>query len=352
MATIEVVSDPNPRCLEVFDAVIDVRSPMEFDQDHLPGAINLPVLGNEERALVGSVYVQESKFQARRIGAALVARNVAHHLEGPLAEKPGSFRPLIYCWRGGQRSAAMATILSQVGWRTAVLTGGYKTYRKYVREQLHEQETSAKLVLLDGRTGSGKTTVLRRLRDEGLQVLDLEALAQHRGSLFGALDAAQPSQKLFESRLLATLSTCDLTRPILVEAEASKIGDRALPAGLWKVMLRAPKIVLKAPASERARYLAMTYSDVGLNLPRIREALARLPLKLSVKTRERWQSLAKEGALEPLAAQLIKSHYDPAYDRVSRRGGAILDTIAIPDLEPRSIDLAVERVAELVSQLR
>lgn len=211
--------------LAKFDAIIDVRSPGEFAEDHVPGAENLPVLDDAERAQVGTIYVQESRFLARRIGAAHVARNIARHLETALADRPASFRPLIYCWRGGQRSNAMATILSQVGWPVSLLVGGYKTYRRVVQARLYDGEAALRFVLLDGHTGSAKTEILGRLAARGAKVLDLEGLAEHRGSLFGALAGrSQPSQKLFESRLIQALDRLDPGLPIIVEAESSKIG--------------------------------------------------------------------------------------------------------------------------------
>jgi tRNA 2-selenouridine synthase len=194
-----------------FDLVVDVRTPGEFALDHVPGAVNLPVLSDAERAEVGTVYVQESRFKARRIGAAYLARNVARHLETALVDRPGSFRPLLYCWRGGMRSNAMAQILAQVGWRTAVLAGGYRTYRREVTARLYDASPTFLAVVLDGPTGAGKTAILHRLAARGVQVLDLEALAEHRGSLLGALPGrAQPSQKLFESRVLAALGRSTL----------------------------------------------------------------------------------------------------------------------------------------------
>lgn len=183
-----------------FDDIIDVRSPAEFAEDHIPGAINLPVLDDAERARVGTIYKQDSPFRARKIGAALVAANAARHLQGPLAERPGGWQPLVYCWRGGQRSGSFASILSQIGWRVELVSGGYKAYRSLVVAALYDQPFPCPVILLDGNTGSAKTELLHRLAARGVQVLDLEGLANHRGSLFGAMAGGQPSQKSVQIR--------------------------------------------------------------------------------------------------------------------------------------------------------
>lgn len=189
-----------------FDAVIDVRSPAEFADDHIPGAINLPVLDDAERARVGTIYKQVGPFEARKVGAALVSRNVARHLDEHFADKPKGYRPLVYCWRGGQRSGSLAIILTQIGFRATLLAGGYKTYRHEVMDGLRELTPKLRLWVLAGRTGSGKTRVLRALAAAGEQVLDLEGLACHRGSLLGAEPGCpQPPQRLFESRLFERL---------------------------------------------------------------------------------------------------------------------------------------------------
>jgi tRNA 2-selenouridine synthase len=351
MSDIQTVTTVDRETLSGFDAVIDVRSPSEFAEDHIPGAVSLPVLDDEERAKVGTIYVQDSRFRARRIGAALVARNVARHLETALADQPGGFRPLIYCWRGGQRSGAMATILAQVGWRTAVIAGGYKTYRRHVKARLYDDTSALRLVLLEGRTGSGKTEVLSRLAARGVQTLDLEALAGHRGSVFGAVAGQpQPSQKMFESRLLAALEELDPARPIVVEAEASKIGERMTPPTLWKAMGEAPRILLGAPLAARARYLAREYADVIADRPTFDAALERLPGNMSRKTLESWRAFADAGDLEALAAGLMEVHYDPAYDRAARKDPRPrLGAIEIPDLAPAELEAAADAVAALVA---
>jgi len=183
-----------------YGTIIDVRSPGEFALDHVPGAINLPVLTDAERAEVGTIYVQESRLKANRIGAAYVARNIAGYLVGELADMPQTFAPLVYCWRGGSRSESMATILSRVGWRTSLLVGGYRTYRRHVQARLYDETWPLNLVLLDGDTGTGKTEILGRLAARGLQTLDLEGLAGHRGSLFGGLPGRRSRIRRASSR--------------------------------------------------------------------------------------------------------------------------------------------------------
>jgi tRNA 2-selenouridine synthase len=354
MSEIQVVSAVDAQTLAAFDAIIDVRSPSEFAEDHVPGALSLPVLDDVERAQVGTIYVQDSRFRARRLGAALVARNVARHLETALADKPGDFKPLVYCWRGGQRSGAMATILAQVGWRTAVLAGGYKTYRRSVKTRLYDDEPALKLLLLDGRTGSGKTEILGRLAARGVQVLDLEGLAGHRGSVFGGhIGRPQPSQKMFESRLLTALDALDLSRPIVAEAEASKVGDRMVPPAVWKAMGAAPRIQLSAPLCERARYITGHYADVIADRAAFEAALARLPVYPGRKALAAWRALADAGDLEALATDLIANHYDPAYDRSSRKEPRPLrGTVELPGLDAATQEAAADEIAAMLEGWR
>ncbi len=337
--------------LAVFDAIIDVRSPSEFALDHVPGAENLPVLDDAQRAEVGTIYVQESRFLARRIGAAHVARNIARHLETALADRPASFRPLIYCWRGGQRSDAMATILSQVGWPVTLLQGGYRTYRRHVTARLYDEDQPLRLMLLDGHTGSAKTEILNALPALGVQVLDLEGLAEHRGSLFGAMAGRpQPSQKMFESRLLGALHALDLNRPIVVEAEASKIGDRMTPPVLWRAMQAAPRLVLEASQEHRAAYLASAYGDIAADPAALEAAFARLPIAPSRERLETWRGLIAVGDFAALAQALIGLHYDPAYDRAARKADApVAARLALDPRDAGSRALTAEQIKTLVT---
>lgn len=347
---IEVVDSADAASLARFDMLIDVRSPAEFAEDHAPGAVSLPVLSDAERAEVGTIYVQDSRFRARRVGAAMIARNVARHLEGALAGKDGGFQPLIYCWRGGQRSHAMATILSQVGWRTAVLAGGYRTYRRHVSARLYQAELPHRIVLLDGVTGCGKTELLGLVAERGVQVLDLEGLAAHRGSLFGALPGvAQPSQKMFETRLLTALEQLDPARPVLVEAESSKIGERMLPPALWRQMQAAPRIEVAAPPEARAHYLVSAYREITQDRARLDEVLSRVPDRPGRKRLAEWRALAEAGEFEALAAALIELHYDPAYRRSGRRDDRPrLAAIEMPALSPADLAAAADRIAGLL----
>ena len=346
----DVTDRTDPASLAAYDEIIDVRTPAEFALDHVPGAVNLPVLSNEERARVGTIYVQDSRMKARRIGAALVARNIAGHLEGALEDRPGSYAPLIYCWRGGQRSLAMATVLAQVGWRPTRLAGGYMTYRRRVTAALYENGTRFRLVVLDGYAGSAKTEILGRLTAQGVQTLDLEGLAGHRGSLFGAIAGqGQPSQKMFESALLAGLERLDPARVIVVEAESSKIGQLNLPPVLWKAMASAPRIELDVPRAVRVAYLLAVYGDIAADAPAVASALAALPGRHGRKQVGVWRDQLDRGQLHDLADSLVELHYDPAYER-SRRGEErrSLGVVAMTDLNPDHQQDAARRVTALV----
>ncbi|HEX5277241.1 MAG TPA: tRNA 2-selenouridine(34) synthase MnmH, partial [Fluviicoccus sp.] len=223
-----------------FDEVIDVRSPAEFAEDHLPGAINCPVLDDAERVRVGTIYKQVSPFEARKVGGALVARNIARHLEEKFHDRPKSWRPLVYCWRGGQRSGAMTLVLQQVGWAARQLEGGYKGYRREVLQRLETEPGRFRYRVLNGPTGSGKTALLHALSAQGGQVLDLEGLARHKGSVLGVLPGeSQPSQKAFESALAARLADFDMSRPVFVEAESKTVGNLRVPPALFAAMRTA-----------------------------------------------------------------------------------------------------------------
>lgn len=328
-----------------FDTVIDVRSPAEFAIDHVPGAINLPALDNEQRAQVGTIYKQINPFDARKVGAGMVVRNVANHIDGPLSGKDGAWRPLVYCWRGGQRSGVFCTILSEIGWRAETVHGGYQSFRRLVHQALYDVVLPQRLILLDGYTGTAKTAILPRLAARGLQVLDLEKLAHHRGSLLGAMPGGQPSQKAFETTLATALHALDPTHPVIVEAESSKIGRIILPPSLWSAMVKAPRIVLEAPLDARATYLAQTYHNVIANPVALADKLKPLRYLRGHTLVDGWISLSRQGEFISLSKALAQSHYDPAYHksrRIAQRD--VLAAIAVHTLD----DAGQERAADAI----
>lgn len=343
---IETFPVPSPETLALFDDVIDARSPSEFAEDRLPGAINLPVLDDAERARVGTIYVQESRFLARRIGAALVAANIARHLDCALADRGPKWRPLIYCWRGGMRSGAMATILSQIGWRVGVLDGGYRAWRRAVVTALSDHVPLFPFVAIDGATGVGKTALIAELARTGAQTLDLEALARHRGSVFGA-DGDQPTQKLFETAAFDALRRADLSRPIFVEAESSRIGRINLPPRVFASLAAAPRILIEAPILARARFTAAHYRDLADRAGFLDAAIGRLKAYHSKETIAEWRALAAARADEALAAALMAAHYDPAYSRVSARRPAPVATLRLAAIDAAALNDAAQQIAAL-----
>lgn len=300
--------------LSDYDDIIDVRSPAEFTEDHIPGAISAPVLNNEERARIGTLYKQVSPFEAQRLGAALIARNIATHLETLFHERPREWKPLIYCWRGGQRSGAMAHIFAQVGWRVGQLQGGYKTYRRHVIETLETVPNNIRFRVVCGATGSGKSRLLQVLHSQGGQVLDLEQLAQHRGSLLGNIPLQpQPSQKLFETRLWHVLRSFDTRQPVFAEAESRKIGLLSIPSALLEKIRLSECLVIEADISARVRLLMEDYAHYLKDANLLSQALSRLKELHGQKTLEHWDKLAQQGNWPMLVAELLAQHYDPAY---------------------------------------
>ncbi|WP_170400175.1 tRNA 2-selenouridine(34) synthase MnmH [Ruegeria arenilitoris] len=333
-----------------FDTVIDVRSPAEFAEDHLPGAINFPVLDNEERARVGTIYVQESPFLARKLGAALVFRNAANHIEHSLAHHEGGWKPLVYCWRGGQRSGSFTWMLQQIGWRAEVVKGGYRTYRRLVNRFLYQDPLPHRLIALDGYTGTAKTDLLVHLNRRGVQVLDLEGLANHRGSLLGEMPGGQPSQKAFESTLAAALCGLDPARPVVVEAESSKIGTLILPPSLWTALRNAPRIQVQASIKARTAYLVNAYDDILSDADRLRDRLSPLRFHRGHEVVDGWLSLIDAGDKQALTQALMEQHYDPSYAKSSRARRAEVvaqvDAATLDDAGQKDTAARIERILD------
>lgn len=302
-----------------FDEVIDVRTPAEFDLDHIPGAINLPVLSNEERVTVGTLYKQTGTFEAKKLGAALIAKNVSSHLLNYFQTKPSRYSTLIYCWRGGQRSQSLGLILQKIGFQAKVLQSGYKGYRRNVVKCLETLPQQFEYKVLCGLTGAGKTERLHELSKEGYQTLDLESLARHRGSLLGELPSTtQPSQKLFDSRLAAAFIQFDQKFPVWIESEGQRIGRVQLPKSLWEQMRNSSCVWLHRPLAERAKYLIQTYEHFIQHPSILKERLGHLVQCVGKEKLGLWFHWIEEQKWQDLVEDLLTSHYDKSYLRALR----------------------------------
>jgi tRNA 2-selenouridine synthase len=301
--------------LDRFDTIIDARSEGEFALDHLPGAINCPVLNNDERVRVGTLYKQVGSFEAKKLGAALVARNIARHLDEQFADKPKDWKPLVYCWRGGNRSGSLAHILAKIGWPVIQLDGGYKAYRAHVSAAL-EAPPELEWRVICGTTGSGKSRLLETLDGIGAQVLDLERLAAHRGSVLGHLPhEPQPTQKMFETRIWDTLRRFDPRRPVFVESESKKVGNLRVPDAVMTAMRAAPCIALTLSRPNRVRLLMEDYEHFARDPQALNGQLDHLVQLHGRAKIDAWHALANDGAMPELVDQLLVEHYDPAYLR-------------------------------------
>ena len=302
--------------LAEFDTLIDARAPAEFAEDHLPGAVSMPVLNDDERARVGTLYKQVSVFEAKKLGAALVAKNVARHIEEHMLDKPKSWRPLVYCWRGGQRSGAFTHILREIGWDAHRIQGGYKSWRQHVIEQQAQLPSQVKFRVVTGATGSGKSRLLEALAARGGQVLHLEEIAAHKGSVLGNLPGQpQPAQKGFETQLFAALSALDLTQPVFVEAESRKIGRLQVPDALLDAIRGAPGLRIDASLPARVDFLLHDYDYAIADPAWLIERLGHLKGLQSNETLERWRSLIAARDFAALVEELLTLHYDPLYER-------------------------------------
>jgi tRNA 2-selenouridine synthase len=350
--TLNAYSKPNLATAEQigeFEQIIDVRSPGEFAEDHIPGAINCPVLDNDERIRVGTLYKQVSSFDAKKLGAGLVAKNIARYLETEFADKPKSWKPLIYCWRGGTRSGAMTHILRQVGWGAMQLDGGYKSYRRYVLQQLDVLPEKFQFHVICGATGSGKSRLLNALEAQGAQVLDLEDLAAHRGSVLGNLpDKPQPAQKMFESLVCHKLSTFDAAQPVYVEAESKKVGVLRVPDKIIEAMwLRGRCIRIETSSEARVKLLCEEYEHFFTTPDILFTQLDCLKNLHGVEGIEAWKQLAREKQWEPLVRELLELHYDPAYrNSTLRHYPQIADGLTF-----EAPDLSAAQMASLASKI-
>jgi tRNA 2-selenouridine synthase len=332
-----------------FDSVIDVRSPAEFAEDHLPGALNWPVLDDEQRRVVGTLYKQVSALEARKVGAAMVARNIAGHLERWVHDKPRDWQPLVYCWRGGQRSGSLAWFLGQIGFRSAQLQGGYKAFRAVVRAELQQLPQRFGYRVLCGRTGSGKTRLLHALAAQGGQTLDLEGLAGHRGSVLGAVPGSvQPSQKRFDTLVWQALKSLDPARPVFIEGESRKIGTLRVPEALIEqVREQGHCLHVELDHAARLQLLLQEYGHFAADAEAFCKLLDGLVALRGRDTVKAWQELARSGQWAEVFSELMQRHYDPLYERSFRssyRQLAQATAVALPDGEPGTLQMAARKL--------
>jgi len=330
MALLRITADAALERLASFDAVIDARSESEFAEDHLPGARNWPSLNDAERVDIGTTYKQVSAFEARKRGAVLVAGNIARHVEqhvvNPAPGLPREWSPLVYCWRGGQRSGSLATVLDAIGFRVHVLEGGYREFRRAVLRELEGLPGRLNFRVLCGRTGSGKSRLLASLAEAGEQVLDLEALASHRGSVLGPLPGQpQPSQKAFETALWTAMRSFDTARPVWAESESRTIGRLRVPEPLLARLRASPCVALEMPLPARVQLLLQDYGHFVLDTESFCERLAALRELRGGETVARWQAMAREGRHAEVVEELLLQHYDPIYLRSMSRNYAGFD---------------------------
>ena len=308
-----------PRLSE-FDTIIDARSESEFDEDHLPGALNWPTLTDDERIFIGTTYKQVNAFEAKKRGAALAARNIAHHIERDVIDKPKSWVPLVYCWRGGKRSGSLALILDQIGFKVTLIEGGYKAFRAALVEDIPPLVAAIEWRVICGTTGSGKTRLLQVLAAQGAQVLDLEDLANHRSSVLGAIPGvAQPTQKRFDTLVWDRLRCFDINRPVFVESESKKVGNVAVPTSLIEAMRQSACLNLVLPDEERVQLLMEEYDFFVQNGEHFCERLAALKESRGAAQVAQWQVQVRAGDIASVVQELLTLHYDPVYLQSMRR---------------------------------
>ena len=306
-----------------FSTIIDARSEDEFALDHLPGAVNWPSLNNEERIVIGTMYKQVNAFEAQKHGSALVAANIARHIQRDVLPLPRTWQPLIYCWRGGKRSGSLALVLGQIGFKIHLIEGGYKAFRAALLASIPELVAPIQWCVVCGPTGSGKTRLLHALSAEGAQVLDLEALANHRSSVLGRLpETQQPSQKHFDTLVWTALRGFDPNRPVYVESESRKVGNVSVPEVLMLRMRESPCLDLQLGDDERVALLMEDYDFFVKDPDYFCTRLDALVERRGRAVVQAWKTQVLAGLFEPVVRELLTLHYDPGYAESTRRNFA------------------------------
>lgn len=323
-----------------YDLIIDARSPREYEEDHIPGAVNMPVVNNDEYAEVGTLH-RTDPMGAYQLGARYSLMNIARHIGQDLSTYHAKSRILVYCFRGGKRSKVWFDVLDTIGFRVDKLKGGWKAYRRWVNEQLAVAPANFRYIVVSGPTGCGKTRLLNALHEAGAQVLDLEAIATHRGSIIGAVPGKnQPTQKMFDSLLLRRLSEFDPARPVWVESESKKIGRVQLPDALLATMRTGMTIMVDAPMPQRVQLLREDYAHFEQDPQSMVDRLAHLRPLIGGEEFSVWQQLADQRAVPELFERLMRNHYDPTYRRSILRNYPAIDSspkVMLEDLSPEGL---------------
>lgn len=337
--------------LHEFDTIIDARSESEFDEDHLPGAVNWPTLNDAERHSIGTMYKQVNAFEAKKRGAAIAARNIAGHIERNVIEKPKEWKPLTYCWRGGKRSGSLSLILDQIGFRVTLVEGGYKAFRAALVQDIPRQVVGLDLRVICGTTGSGKTRLLQALARQGAQVIDLEALANHRSSVLGAIPGvAQPTQKRYDTLVWEALRGLNRTRPVYIESESKKVGNVVVPTALIEAMRASACLNLVLADEERVALLMEDYDFFVHDTEHFCQRLQALSEVRGKAIVDAWQTSVRAGQIEPVVQALLTQHYDPVYLQSMRRNFKQFELSKTIASKGHSIQAMAQLAAQLIAE--
>lgn len=327
MKTVEILNlkdfiAASERCL-----VVDVRAPSEYARGHIPGAVSIPLFSDEQRAAVGTAFTRQGRQQAILAGLQLIGSDMASRAEAALTlASPGSDL-FVYCWRGGMRSEAMAWLFSLFDYNVYRLQGGYKAFRNAVQQSFLQPFD---IKILAGATGSGKTEILQELHRMGQQVLDLEALASHRGSAFGGLGLEpQPGTEHFENLLWSQIRALDRSQPVWMEDESLSIGRCFIPRALFQQMQQSPAFLIEVPESDRVKRLVKMYGTTSNDL--LQQALSRIARRLGGSRYQQALGALQQGHLAEVAT-LVLSYYDKAYNHcLLQRDSTLITRIAVND---------------------
>lgn len=294
--------------------IIDVRSEAEFSIDHIPGAINLPVLNNTERKIIGTIYKKFGSFEANKSGAMIITKNISLILQR-FINLPKDLEIVVYCWRGGKRSYSLNTILNSIGIKSNIIKGGYKSFRKMVIEKLETLPKNYKFVVIAGPTGNGKTLLLEKLEKSGENIINLEQLANHYGSVLGDINLIQPTQKSFETHLLYSLSKLEASKICFIESESKKIGKLSIPDILLKKIRNSPCIQIEIPIDSRVENIKENYKYFIDNPDELLTRLKKIKQYIGIENLNNWTKLINHYEWDAFIEQMITSYYDPLYNK-------------------------------------